>query len=135
VRHNRAIAVGALVLLAGCHEPTEVTVNPNAPPVRDSFFATWEIQSTTAGPLTCAEANAPTVDMDIVNIDSGARFIDSFSCDVYQGTSQLVDVGHFDVLLSLTDPTGAVLSQINVGAENVTVAGTIDLGHFIFQLP
>ena len=36
---------------------------------------------------------------------------------------------------SLTDPSGGVITQVDVGTENVSTAGTIDLGHFIFTLP
>jgi hypothetical protein len=102
--------------------------------VEDRFFATWEIQSATVGPLDCQSAGASEVDMDLVNTDTGARFVDRFACTDYQGTSELVDVGTFDVLLNLTDPTGAVLSQAHVGTENVSTAGTIDLGHYVFTL-
>ncbi len=132
-----ASSVVFLVMLAGCGGGGggTVVVPATPPPVQDNFFATWEIQSTTLGPIACEQAGATTVDMDIVNIDSGARFVYSFDCRAYQGTSGPVDVGRFDVLLNLTDATGGVLSQIDVGTENVSVAGTIDLGHFIFTLP
>ncbi len=102
---------------------------------RGQFFRHLEIQSTSVGPLDCAAAGASFVDMDIVNSDTGARFVDSFDCNAYQGTSEPVDVGTFDVLLNLTDASGGVLSQVEVGTENVSTAGTIDLGHFIFTLP
>jgi len=73
--------------------------------------------------------------MDIVNVDTGGRFVYSFDCRAYQGTSGPVDVGRFDVLLNLTDGAGGVISQVDVGTENVSTAGTIDLGHFIFTVP
>ncbi len=73
--------------------------------------------------------------MDIVNVDTGNRFVDNFDCNAYQGTSQPVDVGRFDVLLNLVDPTGGVISQVDIGVENVSTAGTIDLGHVVFTLP
>jgi hypothetical protein len=122
-----------LVLVAGCGQSTVVT--PAGSPIVDNFFATWEIQSATLGSIGCSTAGAAFVDMDIVNVDTGARFVDSFDCNAFQGTSEPVDVGTFDVLMSLTDPGGVVLSQVNVGTENVSTAGTIDLGHFIFTLP
>ena len=124
-----------LVLAAGCQGSTTTVVTPAGPPIVDNFFATWEIQSTSIGPIDCFTAGASNVDMDIVNLDTGARFVDTFACDAYQGTSEEVDVGNFDVLLSLSDGFGGIISQIDVGTENVTVAGTIDLGHFIFTLP
>jgi hypothetical protein len=103
--------------------------------VQDRFFATWEIDSTRLGSIDCATAGASTVDMDLVNADSGNRFVFSFPCDAYQGTSGPVDVGRFDVLVNLTDPSGGVISQANIGAENVTTGGTIDLGHVVFSAP
>jgi hypothetical protein len=110
-------------------------VGPASPPaVEDNFFATWELQSG-FGPTACEEVGAASVDMDIVNVDTGARFVYSFDCRDYQGTSGPVDVGRFDVLLNLADASGGVMSQIDVGSENVSAAGTIDLGHFIFTLP
>jgi hypothetical protein len=132
-RSAALLTVGALWSLAGCgnHE----TVVATGTPIADSFFATWEIHSASVGPLDCASAGASEVDMDIVNVDSGARFVDRFNCSDYQGTSQPVDVGNFDILLNLTDPTGGVLAQAHVGTENVSTAGTIDLGHVIFTLP
>ncbi|MCU1277916.1 MAG: hypothetical protein JWM53_1462 [bacterium] len=125
----------SLVVIAGCGGGTTVVVPASPPPVQDNFFATWEIQSAAVGPLTCFEAGASTVDMDIVNVDTGSRFIDSFDCAAYQGTSGPVDVGRFDVLLNLSDSAGGVISQVDVGTENVSTAGTIDLGHIIFTLP
>jgi hypothetical protein len=125
----------SLVVVAGCGSSTTVVTPAGPPPVVDNFFVTWEIQSATVGPLDCASAGATFVDLDIVNVDTGARFVDSFDCRAYQGTSQPVDVGRFDVLINLTDAGGGVLSQTDLGTENVSTAGTIDLGHFIFTLP
>lgn len=125
------VVLGAIGL-CGCGRAVVVTP---AGAIQDNFFATWEIESIHFGPLDCEQAGAATVDMDIVNVDTGSRVIDTFPCNDYQGTSDLFDIGHFDVLLNLNDPTGAVLSQAEIGAENVTVAGTIDLGHVIFQIP
>jgi hypothetical protein len=125
----------SFVIVAGCGSSTTVVTPASPPPVQDNFFATWEIDSASFGPIDCASAGAATVDMDIVNADTGSRFVDSFDCNDYQGTSGPVDVGRFDVLLQLTDPSGGVISQVDVGTENVSTAGTIDLGHFIFTLP
>jgi len=126
----------SLVIVGGCSSHTTVVTPSSPPPVEDNFFATWEIDSASFGAsIDCASAGAATVDMDIVNTDTGSRFVDSFDCNAYQGTSGPVDVGNFDVLLQLTDPSGGVISQVDVGTENVSTAGTIDLGHFIFTLP
>jgi hypothetical protein len=122
------------LFVAGCGGNT-VVVTPTGTPVQDNFFATWEIDSQRFGAVSCEEAGAATVDMDLVNVDTGRRFVYSFDCRDYQGTSGPVDVGSFDVLLSLTDFNGFVLSQTNVGTENVSTAGTIDLGHHIFLVP
>jgi hypothetical protein len=127
----------SLVIAAGCGSRGGSTVVVPASPgsVEDNFFATWEIESGSFGAIDCSSAGAATVDMDIVNVDTGSRFVDSFDCNDYQGTSGPVDVGNFDVLLNLSDPSGGVISQVDVGTENVSTAGTIDLGHFIFTLP
>lgn len=141
MRTTRTALVGSvfsLVMIAGCGSSGGggAVVGPATPPaVQDNFFATWEVQSAAYGPLACEQVGAATVDMDIVNVDTNARFVYSFDCRDYQGTSGPVDVGRFDVLLNLTDPSGGVLSQVNVGTENVSTAGTIDLGHFIFTVP
>lgn len=134
-----AARLGALfvVMLAGCgSRGGTVVVGPSSPPpVQDNFFATWELSSAYYGPLSCPQAGATFVDMDIVNVDTGGRFVYSFDCNVYQGTSGPIDVGRFDVLLNLSDRGHGVISSINIGSENVSTAGTIDLGHFIFTLP
>jgi hypothetical protein len=139
VKTARSFALGSilsLAMIAGCGGGGSTVVVPATPaPVQDNFFATWEIQSQFYGPLDCFQAGAATVDMDIVNLDTGSRFVFSFRCDAFQGTSGPVDVGRFDVLLNLTDASGGVLSQVDIGTENVSVAGTIDLGHVIFTLP
>src|SRR5262249_42175152 len=122
-------------LVAACESSGTVVVGPSGPPVQDNFFVTWELQSTFSGPVDCVRAGAVTVDMDIVNVDTQARFLSSFDCRAYQGTSRAVDVGRFDGLLSLTDARGAVIDQVDVGTENVSTAGTIDLGHVIFTVP
>jgi hypothetical protein len=121
------------VSLGGCGHPDH-GVGPTSTPA-DRFFVTWEIQSASFGPIDCFSAGASEVDLDLVNTDTGVRFVDRFPCDDYEGRSGPVDVGTFDVLLILADPTGAALSQIDIGTENVTAAGTLDLGHVIFQLP
>jgi hypothetical protein len=125
----------SLVVAAGCGSSTTVVTPAGPPPVVDNFFVTWEIQSASVGPLSCESAGAAFVDLDIVNVDTGTRFVDSFDCRDYQGTSEPVDVGRFDVLVQLTDATGGVMSQTDLGTENVSTAGTIDLGHVIFTLP
>jgi hypothetical protein len=127
------IAAFCYVGAAGCGDTTVVV--PTATPVTDNFFVTWEIDSLAGGRVACETVGAVSVDMDIVNIESGARFLDSFDCRAYTGASRPVDVGTFDVLLSLVDFTGAVLSQTDIGAQNVTTAGSIDLGHHIFSVP
>jgi hypothetical protein len=133
VRIHRLFGL-AIFALAGCGGGT-VTVTPSSTPIEDFFFATWEIDSTLDGPLSCEEAVTPTVDMDVLNVDTGSRTVFTFACNAYQGTSPAVDVGTFDVLLSLNDPAGNVVSQTEVGTENVTQSGTLDLGHHIFQIP
>jgi len=126
----------SLVIVGGCGSSTTVVTPASPPPVEDNFFATWEIDSASfGGSIDCASVGAATVDMDIVNSDTGNRFVDTFDCNAYQGTSGPVDVGNFDILLQLTDPSGGVITQVDVGTENVSTAGTIDLGHFIFTLP
>jgi hypothetical protein len=126
----------SLVIVGGCGSSTTVVTPASPPPVEDNFFATWEIDSASFGAsVDCGSVGAATVDMDIVNTDTGSRFVDSFDCSAYQGTSEPVDVGNFDILLQLTDPSGGVITQVDVGTGNVSTAGTIDLGHFIFTLP
>ena len=120
------LCVAAAIALAGCHSTTVV---------EDNFFATWEIDSVSVGAVTCEEVGAVTVDMDVLNTDTGERQIFTFACNAYQGTSGEIGVGTFDVIMSLNDGAGASLSQTRVGTENLSVAGTIDLGHHIFQVP
>jgi len=127
-------AIGAIGLaLAGCGGGGTVTVTP-AGAVQDNFFVTWEIDSLAFGPIDCATAGAATVDLDAVNADTGSRFVFTFPCDAFQGQAGPIDVGNFDVLLNLTDASGGVIDQVNVGTENITQSGTIDLGHVIFRL-
>jgi hypothetical protein len=128
------IAAFALVGAAGCGDDNVVIV-PTGTPVLDNFFVTWEIDSLAFGPVACESVGAATVDMDLVNVETGNRFVYSFDCRAYEGTSGPVDVGTFDVLLNLTDFGGGVLAQTDIGAQNVTIGGTIDLGHHIFQVP
>jgi hypothetical protein len=127
-----AIALSSVAAVAGCGGGS-VTVTP-AGAVQDNFFVTWEIDSLAFGPIDCRTAGAATVDLDAVNVDSGRRFVFTFPCDAFQGQAGPIDVGNFDVLLNLTDPSGGVIDQVNVGTENVTQAGTIDLGHVVFRL-
>jgi hypothetical protein len=122
--------------LAGCDSPSTVTVTPStATAIEDNFFVTWEIQSLRLGAFDCAQAGAATVDMDLVNADSGERFIYRFPCSDFAATSGPVTMGHFDVLLTLLDGGDRVLSSVDIGTQNLTRAGTLDLGHIVFQLP
>ena len=128
----RAALLLTLIALGGCDN--HVTVAP-AGGIEDNFFATWEVQSAAFGAFDCIQAGAATVDMDIVNADTGERFIYTFPCQDQAGTSGPVSVGSFDVLINLLDPDGAALSQVDIGTENRTTAGTIDLGHVVFRVP
>jgi hypothetical protein len=121
-------------MLAGCGPPTVVVGPSSNPPPQDNFFATWEISSSFYGSVSCPSVGASFVDMDLVNVDTGRRFLYSFDCNAYQGTSGPVDVGRFDVLLNLSDAGHGVISSIDVGTSNASVAGTIDLGHFVFTV-
>ena len=127
------IVVVGLAALAGCGS-SSTTVTPSGT-IEDNFFVTWEIHSAALGPVDCQTANAPGVDLDAVNLDTGERHIFHFACTAYQGTAGPISVGHFDVLLNLVDPTGGVISQTDIGAENISTAGTIDLGHVVFTAP
>ncbi len=125
---------GALALaLGGCGNSGTVTVGPSGT-IEDNFFVTWEIDSATLGAIDCASVGASGVDMDVVNVDTGRRFLFPFACEAFQGTSGPVDAGAFDVLLNLVDPSGGVIDQVDIGVENVNAAGTLDLGHVIFRL-
>jgi hypothetical protein len=134
VKLSTGILLMGAIAFAGCGGGGSVTVGPTGT-IEDNFFVTWEIDSTAFGAIACAEAGASDVDMDVVNVDTGNRFVFSFVCDAFQGTSGPVDVGTFDVLLNLVDPSGGVIDQVDVGVQNVTTAGTIDLGHAIFRVP
>lgn len=126
--------LAAAVGLVGCGGGGSVVVTPTGT-VQDNFFVTWEIRSVSFGPLDCAEAGAAFVDMDLVNLDTSERQVFSFDCFAYQGTSGMVGVGTFDVLLTLADARGGVIAETSVGVQNVTSPGTIDLGHTVFQVP
>jgi hypothetical protein len=131
----RSVLFTVAVALAGCNDSTTVVTPTRARPIEDNFFLTWEIHSRLSGPLDCRDAGASTVDTDLVNADTGERFIDSFDCNAFQGTTGPVSVGRFDVLVNLTDPSGGVIAQVDLGAQNLTTAGTIDLGHVVFLVP
>jgi hypothetical protein len=127
------LAVG-LVGAIGCGSSSPVTVVATATP-QDNFFLTWEIDSLRFGTVDCASVGAATVVLDLENIDSGQSFITAFDCNAFEGTSAPVDVGRFSVLVSLSDSAGDVIDQIHLTTQNVTVAGTVDLGHVVFQVP
>jgi hypothetical protein len=130
-----AFSFFAMLAVAGCSTGETVIVEPTGTvPIQDNFFVTWEISSAAFGPIDCFSVGASSVDMDIVDVDTGERFVYSFACEDYQGTSGPVGVGTFNVLLNLSDAGGGVISQVDVGVSNVTTAGTIDLGHVVFQV-
>jgi hypothetical protein len=119
----------------GCNSQSDVLfVEPTAAP-QDKFFVTWDIQSQTVGPLTCAEAGATRVDMDVVNLDTAERLVFSFDCDAHQGLSGGVTIGRLDVVLNLLDPSEAILSQVDLGVQSQSQALTVDLGQVLFQVP
>ena len=96
------------------------------------MFATWEITSS-RGTVDCASAGATTVAMDVVDVASGARFVDAFPCAMHQGTSRSLRAGAWDVLIDLDDARGETVSQVDLATENVS--GNFDLGHVVFRLP
>lgn len=129
----QALVVCALTAL-GCHGGS-VVVSSSSVPHEDNFFATWEIQSSKLGPVSCEQAAAVRTNLDVVNTATGDRRIFTFACNVYQGTSAQVAAGTYDALMDLIDVDGNVLSQTEVGTKNVGASGTIDLGHHAFVVP
>jgi hypothetical protein len=124
----------AALCLAGCGDAGVVVIS-TATPVVNNFLLSWEIDSLGSGLVACETVGAVRVDMDLVNLNSGNRFVFSFDCRAFEGTSGPVDFGTFDVVLNLIDGNGALLSQQELTAQNMTIAGSVDLGHRIFQVP
>lgn len=128
------LALFGMLGLAGCDDDEVLVVTPVGAAV-DNLFITWEIQSLTIGPAACETVGAERVDMAVFNIDTGLEQVFSFPCVDYQGLSGDIGIGRFNVGLSLVDLTGRLLSAVDVGVANLTVSGTLDLGHVIFQVP
>jgi hypothetical protein len=115
----------ALAAAPGCWWATE-----------DGFALTWSIQNAqTKQPLSCAQAGASIVRVISTNIDRlGQQFVDDFNCDRGSGITGNISVGHFRVDIELLAPSGAVLSAMSKGVQNITTIGKIDLGHIVFNV-
>jgi hypothetical protein len=126
------LALGAATLSA-CDDDVTVVTPAGVP--GEGFFLTWQVTSFSLGAVSCEQVGASTVTLDMVNLDTGSRFLFTFACNQFQGTTSPVDIGNFDILIRLNDVGNLPLSEVSVAASNIGVAGIIDLGNIVFQVP
>jgi hypothetical protein len=132
-------ATGAL--LAEAIDPTEEVIDPTlltdlgvvpfvatGAPIVDQYMAlSWTIEwDATFTPLTCAQAKAATVELDI----GATRF--QWACSDGNGRTATVAPGRYTVAVSLLDAGGVLLSMTPTADVQVVAGRVANLGPVVF---
>jgi hypothetical protein len=132
----RGLLVGVLLLFTGasCNDNSSVIATGIA---GNNFFLTWQLTSVSLNStITCAAAGADRVVVDVFKEETAILLTSSFPCDAYQGlTTQFAANGDYHVAMRLLDPAGTVLSVVTLDQKDITIPGTVDLGHVNFLVP
>ncbi len=75
------------------------------------FQVAWDLAWAGDGAATCTSAGVTEVDLDVLDTYTNLDYHDSFSCSVYQGTSQRLPVGDYTVAVRAYGASGALASE------------------------
>jgi hypothetical protein len=77
-----------------------------------TFSLAWSLEDATGASATCAATSGVTVDVDVVNVATGAEALSTFPCGALAATTCAMPAGSYSVSMKLRDANGAVLSEI-----------------------
>lgn len=90
-------------------------------PGAGTFDVAWELAWVEdGGYVTCQEAGAAVVDLDVVHLDSTLVYHDSFPCAAGRGRSQVLPGGDYSAVLRVYDDRDTLLSETWPAAFRLT---------------
>jgi len=116
----------ALTLLAACGGSGGF---PDAPPppsnVPGTFAVAWSLVDGNNQPITCAQANATSVNVGAVDEATSARFPSSFNCTLGDAASGALAAAIYDMDFSLLGGTSIIATApaqlgVSIGANQTT---------------
>lgn len=131
-----ALVLGAgSVLASGCggggDAGVDATPEYDAPPPQGTLSLDWQIQYNDTT-LTCAQVGAISVRLTITPSDGGTGVPEALNCDPNNATTTDIDVGVYDIAISLIAETGFqplgepyTLNDVEVMANQNTSLGTV----------
>jgi hypothetical protein len=120
-----ALLLGGLAQASGC-----IITSDDDPAGR--FSMGW-ILTAGGGEISCADAGAGGVASLATSASTGTGFEDIFTCEDGQGTTRLIPVDDYTVVVSVLDNNDAALGTSNPRQESIDVDGeVVDLGDFNF---
>jgi hypothetical protein len=77
-----------------------------------TFSLAWSLEDATGANATCDAVGGVTVDIDIVNLTSGAETAATFPCAALAATTCAMPAGQYSIAMTLHDASGAPLSDV-----------------------
>jgi hypothetical protein len=77
-----------------------------------TFSLAWTLEDETRAESTCDRVGGKTVDIDFVNVSTGAESLMTFSCAAGAATTCAATAGQYHISMKLRDAGGNVLSEI-----------------------
>lgn len=127
------------VLAAGCssdNNSADAAPMPDAPPPTGTVSLSWHLTQGGAD-VTCADAGATLVTLELVREGQGAGEADTANCSAGMVTTHEIHTGTYEVTLDLINSGGSSLLASPVVQDGVEVTSQSDtpLGDVEFQLP
>jgi hypothetical protein len=77
-----------------------------------TFSVAWSLEDATGADSTCDGTGGKTVDVDVVNLKTGAEALSTVPCAALAATTCAMPAGDYSISLKLRDAGGDVLSEV-----------------------
>jgi len=110
------VGITALAGAAGCGDGGSSTIR-----------VTWDIAYVSGQGTTCELANTPTVTLEAINLDTGAKTMATFACKDMFGVTPKVPSGFYRLNLSLIDTKGRAMAVVEYDQIETRRSGVTDV--------
>lgn len=123
-----------LVLLSGLLTAAACSSNDNHGSGLGTFSLTWQLV-VGSSTISCANADAVTLQVTSHPVGSGTDIIDAFDCSDMAGTTDPLTEGIYDVSVDLLDSNDDPLNNEtqDLGRHTIIQDTDLDLGHVVFD--
>jgi hypothetical protein len=133
------LMLAAALLLGACggdDEPgVDASTEPDARPPVGTMSATWQLEDSGGG-VSCEDAGAQLVVVEMVRQGEGAGEADTFNCTTGEASTRAVQVGIYDLRFDLVDAAAQSLVAEQVSRFGIEVSEDADtpIGEIVFEL-